>query len=89
MAQNLVRMERMTNEQVKLIKQSWRLFRGIDPAVVGDLFYSKLFADNPSLKKMFPKNMEGQYTKLVDMLTAIVTRLDNPGQLADDITVMA
>jgi hemoglobin-like flavoprotein len=55
----------MTNEQIKIVKQSWRIFRSIDPAIVGDLFYSKLFADNPQVKKMFPKNMEEQYKKLV------------------------
>jgi hemoglobin-like flavoprotein len=79
----------MTAEQIKLVKQSWRLFRSIDPAIVGDLFYSKLFADNPSLRKMFPKKMDEQYKKLVEMLTAIVTRLDNLYVITEEIAAMA
>jgi hemoglobin-like flavoprotein len=55
----------MNKEQIQLVKQSWKLLRNIDPAIVGDLFYSKLFADNPQVKKMFPKNMKEQYKKLV------------------------
>ena len=82
-------MELMTQEQVKLVKQSWRIFMGIGAAIVGDLFYSKLFAENPSLKKMFPANMEGQHKKLVDMLSAIILRLDNMEKLTDDIAAMA
>ncbi len=66
----------MTDEQIQLIKKSWKKFRGVNPALVGDLFYSKLFIDNPSLRKMFPADMEKQYEKLIDMLNAIVIRLD-------------
>lgn len=79
----------MTQEQVKLVKQSWKLFRNIDAAVVGDLFYSKLFADHPSLKKMFPKDMSQQYNKLIDMITIIVIRLDQLDLLTGDIAAMA
>jgi hemoglobin-like flavoprotein len=79
----------MTQEQVKLVKQSWKVFRNIDPAVVGDLFYSKLFADHPSVKKMFPKDMSQQYNKLIDMITIIVIRLDHLDLLTGDIAAMA
>jgi hemoglobin-like flavoprotein len=79
----------MTKEQIKLIKQSWWIFRNINPLVVGDLFYSKLFADNPSLEKMFPKDMNQQYVKLIDTLSAIVSRLDQLELLTDEIAAMA
>ena len=79
----------MTKEQIILIKKSWRLLRNIDPQIVGDTFYSKLFADNRSLRKMFPTDMEQQYKKLIDMLSAIVMRLDNLNELTDDIAAMA
>ena len=79
----------MTQEQIILIKKSWRLLRNIDPQIVGDTFYSKLFADNRSLRKMFPTDMEQQYKKLIDMLSAIVMRLDNLNELTDDIAAMA
>jgi nitric oxide dioxygenase len=79
----------MTNEQIQLVKKTWRVFRGISPATVGDLFYSKLFADTPSLRKMFPADMQQQYQKLIDMLNAIVTRLDKLDELTDEIAAMA
>jgi hemoglobin-like flavoprotein len=79
----------LTNEQIILVKRSWRIFRGISPAVVGDLFYSKLFADNPALRKMFPGDMQQQYQKLIDMLNAVVSRLDKPDELTEEIAAMA
>jgi nitric oxide dioxygenase len=65
----------MTTEQIQLVKKTWKAFRGINPETVGDLFYSKLFADNPSLRKMFPADMQQQYKKLMDMLHAVIIRL--------------
>lgn len=79
----------MTTEQILLVKKTWKVFRGIRPETVGDLFYSKLFADNPSLRKMFPANMQQQYQKLIDMLNAIVIRLDKLDELTEEIAAMA
>ena len=79
----------MKNEQVQLVKQSWKLFRDINPAVVGDTFYSKLFSDTPSLRRMFPKEMNAQYQKLMDMLSTIVARLEKMDELSDEITALA
>lgn len=79
----------MNQEQIKLVKQSWRLFRNIEPSIVGDLFYSKLFADHPSLRKMFPKDMNQQYTKLIDTITVIVIRLDHLELITGEIAAMA
>ena len=78
----------MTDEQIQLVKKSWKKFRGVNPAVVGDLFYSKLFIDNPSLRKMFPSDMEKQYEKLIDMLNAIVIRLDKLQEMSIEIQAM-
>jgi len=79
----------MTAEQIVLVKQSWKSFRNVDAHVIGDLFYSKLFFDNPRLRKMFPKSMDAQYQKLIDMLCAIVCRLDDMDALAKDIKAIA
>ena len=79
----------MTKEEIILIKRTWKLFREINPVVVGDTFYSKLFLDNPSVRKMFPKEMNQQYQKLIDMLSTIVGRLDNLEELSSDIAAMA
>lgn len=79
----------MNTEQIILIKRTWKLFRDIDPVLVGDTFYSKLFADHPVLRKMFSDNMESQYQKLIDMLSTIVVRLDKLTELSNDIIAMA
>jgi hemoglobin-like flavoprotein len=79
----------MTKEEIILIKRTWKLFREINPVVVGDTFYSKLFLDNPSVRKMFPKEMNQQYQKLIDMLSTVVGRLDNLDELSSDIAAMA
>ena len=79
----------MTEAEIRLVKQSWRTLRAIDPAIVGDLFYSKLFMANPSLRNMFPKKMNDQYNKLMDMLSVIIARLDRMDELKDDIAAMA
>lgn len=78
----------MTKDEIILIKRTWKLFREINPAVVGDTFYSKLFLENPSVRKMFPKEMNQQYQKLIDMLSTIVARLDNLDELTEDIAAM-
>ncbi len=79
----------MTERQILLVKKTWRLFQGINPTTTGDAFYSKLFADKPALRKMFPAGMNEQYRKLFDMLTAIVVRLDKLDQMSDEIEAMA
>lgn len=79
----------ITYEQVQLIKKTWKIFRAIDPLIVGDTFYSKLFAESPSLRRMFPRNMDEQYRKLMDMLNTIIGKLDRPDNLATDINTMA
>ena len=79
----------LTRKEMALIKKSWDLIRKIDKAVVGDIFYSKLFFDNPELRKIFPQNMEEQYQKFLDMLNAIVERLEKLDELKGDIVAMA
>lgn len=79
----------MTEAEIRIVKQSWRTLRAIDPTIVGDLFYSKLFMANPSLRNMFPKKMDAQYNKLMDMLSVIIARLDRIDELSNDIAAMA
>ena len=79
----------MTNEQQQLIQQSWKIFRSIDPKLVGDVFYSKLFSLHPELRAMFPTSMHQQYVKILDMLSIIVCRLDRLDELTRDIQQLA
>jgi hemoglobin-like flavoprotein len=79
----------ISKREIVLIKKSWAIFKKIDTAVVGDMFYRKLFFENPELRKMFPQNMEDQYRKLFDMLNTIVARLEKLDELKGDIVAMA
>ena len=79
----------LPSEKIQLVKKTWKIFRAIDPVIVGDTFYSKLFAENPSMRRMFPRNMEAQYGKLMDMLNTIISKLDRPDELETEISEMA
>lgn len=79
----------MTNQQLLLVKQSWKLLREVDPAVLGDVFYGRLFIKYPSLRLMFKESMESQYQKFVDMLSIIVARLDRPDTIAKEVGQLA
>jgi hemoglobin-like flavoprotein len=79
----------MTQEQIILVKNSWKIFRNIESAIVADVFYSKLFFDNPKLRQMFPASMEQQYKKLIDMLCVVISRLDKLDEISKDIKTLA
>lgn len=79
----------LTPEQIQLVKSSWGPFRRIDPKLVGDVFYSKLFMEHPGLRRLFPKDMDEQYVKLLAMVNLIVGRLNQLDKLTGDISDMA
>jgi hemoglobin-like flavoprotein len=81
-------MMQLTHEQVALIKKSWTVFRTMDPKLVCEVFYGKLFYEHPSLRRMFPRDMEEQYNKLMDMLNRIVARLDHHTDMTAEIQAM-
>jgi hemoglobin-like flavoprotein len=68
----------MTEKQILLVKRSWKILSKINPALVGDVFYTRLFLEVPSLKHLFTTDRKLQAQKLVDMLTAIVAGIDRP-----------
>ena len=68
----------MTAEQIRLVQDSWRRVQPSAPRFAG-LFYSRLFALDPSVRKLFKPGMEEQGRKLVSMISLAVgslTRLD-------------
>ncbi|MBC7935890.1 MAG: hemoglobin [Rhizobacter sp.] len=79
----------MTAQQVLLVKSSWKIFQSIDPVLIGDVFYSKLFSAMPKLKNMFTTSTEEQSKKLIEMLNIIVGRLDRLDELTEDIRQLA
>lgn len=79
----------MTLSQLTLVKQTWRLLREVDPAVLGDVFYGRLFLNYPALRPLFKGSMDVQYQKFVDMLSIIVARIDRPDTVAAEIQALA
>ena len=79
----------MTEKQITLVQKSWKVFRSIDPGLVGDVFYSRLFMDVPAVKRLFKAPMADQNKKLIDMIGVIVSRLDRLHEVTPDIQEMA
>jgi hemoglobin-like flavoprotein len=79
----------MTESQIEAVQRTWKIFRSIEPALVGDVFYSKLFMMQPELRKMFPASMDEQYKKILDTLSVMMARLDRLDSLTEDINVLA
>jgi len=75
----------LTSEQVKLIRETWEVLRGVNPYLVADVFYRRLFMEYPGLRRLFPDEMDQQYTKLMDMLNVVVERLDDLDDLAGEV----
>jgi hemoglobin-like flavoprotein len=79
----------VTTPDITLIKESWIEVKRIKPEILGDVFYTKLFYDNPALRKMFPLEMEEQNKKLIDMLNIIIERLENLDEIKGEIIAVA
>ena len=79
----------MTGAQIILIKKSWSIFRSIDPALVGDVFYSRLFYKSPNLRGMFKTPMTDQNIKLIDMLSYLVSRLERLDEVSEEMAQLA
>jgi hemoglobin-like flavoprotein len=67
----------LSENEIRAIKKSWRILAQIDPAIIGDVFYRKLFLSYPRYKHMFPLDMKAQSLKLVHMLNQIIMRVEN------------
>ena len=70
----------MKPTQAQLIRES---FACIEPraAIAALMFYQRLFALDPSLRKLFQHDIEQQGVKLMQALRFAVATLDNPRQL--------
>lgn len=69
----------MTNKEIELVKASWAKVVPISN-VAAELFYRKLFEIDPTLKCLFPENLEEQGIKLM-MINTAVNGLDSPQQV--------
>ena len=68
----------MTPQQKTLVRQTFARFAA-HPARAGALFYDRLFALEPSLRTMFPKNLQTLGQKFVNTLGAMIGALDDAG----------
>lgn len=64
----------MTPDQIGLIQKSFAKIAPIAPLLV-DLFYSRLFAEAPDLRPLFPADLTAQKIKLIDTLATFVLYL--------------
>src|SRR5215216_5310266 len=72
--------ELMTNEQIKLVQDS---FRQVGPIaeIAAQLFYARLFELDPDLELLFKGNLTEQGRQLMQMLGVAVNSLDRMEQL--------
>ncbi|GAB2446001.1 FAD-binding oxidoreductase [Streptosporangium sandarakinum] len=75
---------------IRLIRESWSLVEPVADQVTLD-FYSRLFAENPRIRELFPPAMDLQRDRLFGALTQVVLNLEDTegvreylGQLARD-----
>ena len=78
----------MTAREIQTVRKTWKIFQQIDSQLIGEIFYGKLFSDHPSLRRLFPKDMQAQHQKLIDMLSWIITRLKTPEYLAEELAAL-
>lgn len=70
----------MTPTQIAHIRSSFAMVEPIAPQAAA-LFYSHLFAADPTLRTMFRGDMQVQGQRLMQMIAAAVSLLDRPEQL--------
>jgi methyl-accepting chemotaxis protein len=66
----------MNTDTIALVRQSWARVVPIAPQAAA-LFYQNLFAADPALKSLFRGDMTEQGHKLMQMLNAAVSKLDD------------
>ena len=70
----------MQENQVALVQQSWKKVLPIR-SLAAELFYTRLFELDPSLRAMFKGNMAEQGSKLIMMIGTAVAGLSRPSEL--------
>lgn len=79
----------MTEQQIELVKNSWKILSKVDPELIGDVFYSKLFIEMPHVRHLFKTPRATQSRKLIATLSIIINRLDDLEKLTKDIEELA
>jgi hemoglobin-like flavoprotein len=77
----------MTKEQINLVEGSWD-FIIMNTSEAGNIFYSKLFELDPTLKVLFKEDIDSQSRKLVSLITFVVHKLSNLNEVIDDVIAL-
>ncbi|GAB4014407.1 globin domain-containing protein [Spirosoma koreense] len=78
----------LSENQLATVKKSWRLLRDVDPALLGDVFYSRLFMTHPELRALFKGPLEAQYTKFIDTLSFLVSQLHRLDEFTREVELV-
>ncbi|GAB3945127.1 globin family protein [Spirosoma harenae] len=78
----------LSENQLSIIKKSWRLLRDIDPALLGDVFYSRLFMAHPELRPLFKGPLDVQYKKFIDTLSFLVSQLHRLDEFTHEVELL-
>jgi hemoglobin-like flavoprotein len=79
----------MTSHQINLIRSSWDKVSSIDPVVVGNLFYGKIFEIAPGARQMFSRPIPEQSKKVFTMLAYVISKLDRLEDVIDEVGKLA
>lgn len=78
----------LSEKQIAIVKKSWRLLRDIEPVLLGDVFYSRLFMSHPELRPLFKGPLEAQYKKFIDTISFLVSQLHRLDEFTHEVAVM-
>lgn len=79
----------MTDQQVDLVKETWLSVAALDPIMVGEVFYLRLFKICPEVKPMFRHSLPEQSKKLLHMLHYIIGKLHKLEDIITEIQNLA
>ena len=77
----------MTKKQIELVQGSWE-FILYNTKDAGMIFYSRLFEIAPELRPLFKESPEAQAQKLVSLLAFAIQKLDNIGEIVNDVKLL-
>ncbi|MCF0055410.1 globin domain-containing protein [Dyadobacter sp. CY356] len=78
----------MNDRNILIIKTSWSHVLS-QPENPGYVFYNALFEMAPCLRHMFKSDMDQQIVKLTDMITFMVSNLQNMAEIRPEIDALA
>jgi hemoglobin-like flavoprotein len=80
-------MQMLTADDIALVRSTFARIVLIQSAAA-DLFYDRLFAVSPELRKLFPADLREQKQKLMQMISTAVGGLNNLNQLVPAVKAL-